>query len=118
MRKILFALFFVLTSESILAEQTALVGGRLIDGYGGRPLADSVVLVENDEIVAVGTLDTLDVPEGFEVVSTEGMDVLPGLWESHAHLMIVGHADYVHWQEEYADRYADEIMPAAAVQLL
>ncbi|MGK7294886.1 MAG: amidohydrolase family protein, partial [Candidatus Wenzhouxiangella sp. M2_3B_020] len=47
-----------------------------------------------------------------------GMDVLPGLWESHAHLMIVGHADYVHWQEEYADRYADEIMPAAAVQLL
>ncbi|MEM8934201.1 MAG: amidohydrolase family protein, partial [Acidobacteriota bacterium] len=97
---------------------TALVGGRLIDGYGGRPLADSVILVRDETIEAVGTVDTLPVPEGYKVISTEGMDVLPGLWESHAHLMIVGHADYPHWQRTYPDRFADEIMPAAALQLL
>ena len=100
------------------AQKQALVGGRLLDGFGNRPLADSVILIEDDEIVAIGTVDTLPVPEDYAQVSTEGMDVLPGLWESHAHLMLVGHADYVHWQKSYGDRYASEIMPAAAVQLL
>ena len=32
----------------------ALVGGRLIDGYGGAPLLDSVVVIEGEKIVAVG----------------------------------------------------------------
>ncbi|MBS3822487.1 MAG: amidohydrolase family protein [Wenzhouxiangellaceae bacterium] len=100
------------------AQQKALVGGRLIDGFGGPPLADSVILVENDRIVEVGSVDTLEVPDGYATISTEGMDVLPGIWESHAHLMLVGHADYPHWQRTYGNRYADEIMPAAALQLL
>ena len=108
-----------LSLSSLLAEAgTALVGGRLIDGYGHRPLANSVVLVEDGVIEAVGTVDTLAVPEGYEVVSTEGMDVLPGLWENHAHLILNGHADYEHWHPTYRDRFASEIMPAGAVQLL
>ena len=102
----------------LAADRTALVGGRLIDGFGHRPLADSVILVEGDTIVEIGTVDTLPVPEGYDVISTEGMDVLPGLWESHAHLMLAGHADYAHWHPTYADRFADEIMPAGALQLL
>ena len=97
---------------------TALVGGRLIDGFGHRPVANSVILVEDGVIQEVGTVDTLPVPEGYEVVSTEGMDVLPGLWENHAHLMLTGHSDYSHWHPTYADRLASEIMPASAVQLL
>lgn len=97
---------------------TALVGGRLIDGYGHRPIANSVILVEDGVIQKVGTVDSLPVPEGYERVSTEGMDVLPGLWENHAHLMLAGHADYDHWDPTYIDRFASEIMPAGAVQLL
>ena len=97
---------------------TALVGGRLIDGFGHRPIADSVILVDDGVITAVGTVQTLAVPAGYDVVSTEGMDVLPGLWENHAHLMLAGHADYSHWDPTYADRFESEIMPAGAVQLL
>ena len=99
-------------------DRTALVGGRLIDGFGHAPVQDSVILVEGDTIVAVGTVDTLPVPDGYRVVSTEAMDVLPGLWESHAHLMLTGHSDYPHWQSTYADRFATEIMPATASHLL
>ncbi|MEX0914807.1 MAG: amidohydrolase family protein, partial [Wenzhouxiangellaceae bacterium] len=117
-RTLFVALAILLVSAVSAQERTALVGGRLIDGFGGPPLADSVILIEDRRIVEVGSVATLDVPDGFETISTEGMDVLPGLWESHAHLMIVGHADYVHWQNNYGDRYSDEIMPAAAVQLL
>lgn len=100
------------------SEKVALVGGRLIDGYGGRPLANSVILIDGNIIRAVGTVDSLAVPSGYRIISTEGMDVLPGLFEMHAHLMLTGHADYPYWQGKYADRFASEIMPASAVQLL
>lgn len=100
------------------AETTALVGGRLIDGFGHQPLANSVILIRDGVIEKVGTVDTLPVPQGYKVVSTEGHDVLPGLWESHAHLMLNGHADYVHWDKAYINRLSDEIMPASALQLL
>jgi len=99
-------------------ERTALVGGRLIDGFGHASIQDSVILIDGDTITKVGTVDSLVVPDGYTIISTEGMDILPGLWESHAHLMLTGHADYPHWQANYLDRLADEIMPATASHLL
>jgi len=96
----------------------ALVGGRLIDGYGGAPLENSVVLIEGDRIKAVGRVGELAVPAGAEVISTEGMSVLPGLWDMHVHLMIVGHGDYDHWDKTYPPLFRSTIMPAAAKQLL
>ena len=53
-----------------------------------------------------------------QVISTEGMTVLPGLWDMHVHLMIIGHADYAHWDRTYLPQLRDVIMPAAARQLL
>jgi imidazolonepropionase-like amidohydrolase len=100
------------------APAKALAGGRLIDGFGGQPLADSVVLLEGERIKAVGRVGEVPVPEGAEVISTEGMDVLPGLWDMHVHLMIVGHADYEHWDRTYPPLFREVIMPAAAKQLL
>ncbi len=96
----------------------ALVGGRLIDGFGGRPLEDSVVLIEGERIRAVGRVGEVEIPPGAEIVSTEGMSVLPGLWDMHVHLMIVGHADYDHWDRTYPPLFRSTIMPAAARQLL
>ncbi len=100
------------------ADLKALVGGTLIDGFGSTPIRDSVVLVEGERIKAVGTVATLEVPEGAEVYSTEGMTVLPGLWDMHVHLMINGHADYGHWDETYPPLFEDVIMPSSAHQLL
>ncbi|HEX7181513.1 MAG TPA: amidohydrolase family protein [Thermoanaerobaculia bacterium] len=96
----------------------ALVGGRLIDGYGGRPIENSVVLIDGERITAVGRVGEVKIPEGAEVISTEGMSVLPGLWDMHVHLMIVGHADYAYWDKTYPPLFRSTIMPAAAKQLL
>jgi imidazolonepropionase-like amidohydrolase len=96
----------------------ALVGGTLIDGHGGPPLRNSVVLVDGERIARVGTVETLPVPAGYEVVSTEGMSVLPGLWDMHVHTMITGHSDYAYWDRTYPDRFESVIMPASAHQLL
>src|SRR6185369_16253065 len=43
-----------LSTPALAGSLKALVGGRLIDGYGGRPLDNSVVLIDGDRIQAVG----------------------------------------------------------------
>ena len=96
----------------------ALVGGTLINGLGSTPIQNSVILVKEGRIERVGTVESLQVPEGYEVISTEAMSVMPGLWDMHVHLMINGHSDYDYWDVAYADKLASEIMPASAVQLL
>jgi imidazolonepropionase-like amidohydrolase len=108
----------VLFSTNVAAERLAMVGGTLIDGNGGPPLSNSVILIDNERISAIGQVGQLDIPDGYEVISTEGMSVLPGLWDMHVHLMINGHADYEHWRREYTHRLRDDIMPASARQLL
>jgi imidazolonepropionase-like amidohydrolase len=96
----------------------ALVGGTLVDGYSTRPLRNSVIIIEGERIKAIGQVGTLGIPSGAEVVSTEGMTVLPGLWDMHVHLMIDGHADYEHWDKTYPPLMEKVIMPASAKQLL
>jgi imidazolonepropionase-like amidohydrolase len=96
----------------------ALVGGQVIDGYEGPPILDGVVLIGGERILAVGRRDEVPVPAGTPVIDTEGMSVLPGLMDMHVHLMILGHADYEHWDKTYLPRFRDEIMPIAARQLL
>ena len=100
------------------AQRVAMVGGTLVDGTLSDPIRDSVILIEGERIVAVGTVKTLPVPADATVISTEGMTVMPGLWDMHVHLMINGHADYDHWDRTYPAQFRDVIMPASAKQLL
>ena len=99
-------------------ERTALVGGTLVDGTLSDPIRNSVILIEGKRIVAVGTVGSLPVPADAKVISTEGMTVLPGLWDMHVHLMINGHADYAYWDKTYPPQFGSVIMPASAKQLL
>lgn len=62
---------------------TAIAGVRLIDGRGGPPIQDAVVVVRGDKIVSAGKGP---VPEGAEVVRGEGLTVIPGLIDSHFHI--------------------------------
>lgn len=96
----------------------ALVGGTLIDGTGRAPIRDSVVLIRGQRIERVGTIDSLPVPDGYLRVSTEGLTVLPGLWDLHVHLMYAGHPDSRYWFETYTPQFERVIMPASAEQLL
>jgi len=96
----------------------ALVGGMLIDGFGGKPIRNSVIIIDGERIKAVGQIGTLQIPAGAEIIATEGMSVLPGLWDMHVHLMINGHSDYTHWDKKYPALFESVIMPASAKQLL
>jgi imidazolonepropionase-like amidohydrolase len=95
----------------------ALVGGALIDGTGATPVRDSVILVRGDRIERVGTTATLAVPSGYERISTEGMTVLPGLWDLHVHLIYSGHPNPGAWFRHAAD-FERITIPASARQML
>ena len=128
----LFAAFVVMASVGLtatLAQQRpsargarhgpiALVGGTLIDGSGSPAVRNSVVLIRGDRIDRVGTVESLPVPPGYEVISTDGMTVLPGLWDLHVHLMYAGHPDARYWFDTYTPQFENVIMPASAEQML
>ncbi|MBS0394265.1 MAG: amidohydrolase family protein, partial [Proteobacteria bacterium] len=100
------------------AQQWALVGGELLTGDGGPPLANSVVLIDGERVAAVGQVGTLEVPPGATVISTEGMTVLPGLIDLQVRLAELGHADRARWEELYEPLAERVVMPAAAQALL
>ena len=64
---------------------TAFVGGTIVDGRGGPPIPDGVLVVDGDRIAAVGPRDTVPVPQGADVVDTTGRFLLPGLIDVHVH---------------------------------
>jgi imidazolonepropionase-like amidohydrolase len=111
-------LLYLLSFQAFSQNLKALVGGTLIDGFGGTPIRNSVIIVEGERIKAVGQVGSLAIPAGAEVISTEGMSVLPGLWDMHVHLMLNGHSDYTHWDSTYIDVFESVIMPSSAHQLL
>ncbi len=110
--------FIAFTNSAQDAHIKALVGGTLIDGFGANPIRNSVVIIEGDKIKMVGTKDNIEIPSNAEIISTEGMTVLPGLWDMHVHTMITGHSDYAYWDKTYPPLFEDVIMPASAHQLL
>ena len=62
----------------------AVKAARLIDGLGGAPISNAVVLIENDRISAVGA--GLSVPPGAQVIDLGGATVLPGFIDCHTHV--------------------------------
>jgi imidazolonepropionase-like amidohydrolase len=63
----------------------ALFGGQVLDGTGGPPIADGVVLVEGNKIVAVGPRTRVSIPAGARRLDARGGTILPGLTDLHTH---------------------------------
>ncbi len=118
MRLLLFSIAVILHSLPLHSQTKALVGGTLIDGFGGTPIQNSVIIVEGERIITVGRQGEVAIPVNATIISTEGMSVMPGLWDMHVHLMINGHANYTHWDTAYIDIFESVIMPSSAHQLL
>jgi imidazolonepropionase-like amidohydrolase len=115
----------VLAAMSASAEpntRLALVGGMLLDGYGGVPVHHAAILLENNRIVAAGPASEITIPPGTPVIDTRGETMMPGMIEVHAHLVIVGHGDYERWfkwlEDHRGDYPLERVMELSARQLL
>ena len=64
----------------------AIVGATLIDGTGRAPVNDSAVVIRAGRIEAAGPQASVRIPEHAHVVTEKGKFLMPGLWDTHAHL--------------------------------
>jgi imidazolonepropionase-like amidohydrolase len=67
------------------AGTTVLTGATLIDGTGGAPVPDSVVVLKQGRIVAARARAKTKIPKHATLVDVHGKTILPGLWDMHAH---------------------------------
>ncbi len=74
-------------------ELRAIVGGTLIDGRGGSPVPDAVVVVRGGRIVCAGPRARCRVPATAEQLEARGMWVIPGLIDAHVHFSQTGWFD-------------------------
>ncbi|MGH7751930.1 MAG: amidohydrolase family protein, partial [Gemmatimonadales bacterium] len=65
----------------------ALQGATLIDGSGGRPIEDAVILIRDGRIEAVARVNEIEIPKGAEVIELAGKYIIPGLIDAHAHIV-------------------------------
>ena len=63
----------------------ALVGATLIDGNGGEPVQNSVVVVRNEKIEFAGKAGDTEIPKEAEIIDVKGLTLLPGLIDAHYH---------------------------------
>ena len=63
----------------------ALVGGRVVTMKGDTVIADGVVVVENNRIIAVGPRGSTTVPTDAKVINVAGKTVMPGIVDVHWH---------------------------------
>ena len=71
----------------------ALVGGTLVDGTGGAPVADAVVVLEGGKIECAGTRAACPVPDGIATFDARGHWLVPGLVDAHVHFSQSGWVD-------------------------
>lgn len=97
---------------------TAIVGATLIDGNGGAPVADAVVVVNGGRITAAGPRTSVTVPAGATTIDGKGKFVTPGLIDTNIHLSLYGGmADRYETLAKYHARQRDIVLEAAQIQL-
>jgi imidazolonepropionase-like amidohydrolase len=113
MRGLLVVLTLGMLSSGVLAQPIAIVGGTIIDGNGGRPIENGVLLIEGKRIIAVGGR-SMALPPQARKISAAGRYVMPGLMDANVHLVIDA---FPFTLIRYEGRYQELAIEAAQIAL-
>src|SRR4029077_8764227 len=86
MRRLLTVLAALCFAAPSPAQFTLIKAGRLLDPRTGNILSPAAVLIENNKISKVGV--QVDAPADAKTIDLGGATLLPGLIDSHTHLLI------------------------------
>lgn len=80
-------LILFLIPFGLLAQQQpqAFTGAKIIP-ISGDEITDGVLVVQNGEIIAIGTRGQVSIPDNAEVHDVSGKVIMPGLVDSHSHI--------------------------------
>lgn len=71
----------------------AIAGGPLIDGAGGEPIPNALVIVEEGRIVYAGPESARPLPRGATRLDANGGTIMPGLMDAHVHISLSAPTD-------------------------
>jgi imidazolonepropionase-like amidohydrolase len=69
---------------------TVIRAGTLIDGSGGPPRSNQVIIVRGNRIASVQDAASAQIPAGANVIDLSKATVLPGLIDAHTHIFLQG----------------------------
>lgn len=93
------AVCVVFLTSSILAQNVGAPGqrkgvgtvvlkaARVIDGTGAAAIANGVVVILDDKIMAVGPASTVRIPSGAKVIDLGDATLMPGFIDGHTHII-------------------------------
>ncbi len=113
MPRIRFWLFLILLIPAAAfaqaPRQIAIRAGKLIDGKSDRPISNALILVEGEKIVSITPGGSA--PAGVEVIDLSHATVLPGLIDTHTHLLLQGDIT----AQDYDEQLLKESIPYRAI---
>jgi imidazolonepropionase-like amidohydrolase len=97
---------------------SALVGATVIDGNGGPPISDAVVLVADGRITAVGPRRSVAIPGGATEINVRDRWIVPGFIDTNVHLSLYGgQNERYETLVRYQPRQAEIVLEAAQIDL-
>ena len=116
-----FAVLCIALGLGVRAEQPAVVaitGGTIIDGNGGAPVGDGVVVVSGNRITSAGPRSSVPVPAGATTIDARGKFIVPGLIDTNVHLSLYGGiGERYETIAKYHPRQREIVLEAAQLQL-
>ena len=79
-----------LHAQTPSAARTAIVGGTVVDGNGGAPIADAVVVIDGTRISAIGPRSAVTIPADARQIDARGRWLIPGMIDTNVHLSLYG----------------------------
>jgi imidazolonepropionase-like amidohydrolase len=80
------------TPESETQTVVAVRAGRMFDAKTGTLLANQIIVIKGDRIIAVGPNSDVPIPTAAKILDLSGRTVLPGLIDAHSHLFLYSSA--------------------------
>jgi imidazolonepropionase-like amidohydrolase len=99
------------------AQMRAFTGATIIDGNGGKPIANGVLLIDGKTIKAVGPVSRVSIPSSAERIDVTGKYIVPGLMDANVHLVPWPSWTYIEFLARYENNFQGITAEAAQIAL-
>ncbi len=100
-----------------VAQVRAFTGATIIDGNGGKPIANGVLLIDGRTISAVGPAASVVIPKDAERIDVSGKYIVPGLMDANVHLVPWPSWTYIEFLARYENNFQGIAAEAAQMAL-
>jgi imidazolonepropionase-like amidohydrolase len=99
------------------AQMRAFTGATVIDGNGGKPITNGVVLIDGRRIKAVGPASRVAIPADAQRIDVSGKYIVPGLMDANVHLVPWPSWTYIEFLARYENNFQGIAAEAAQIAL-